>query len=323
MADIPDLLQTQLGKETTWGTGVTPTVKLMGIKDFKLSPVNEAIVHEAQMGSLAPSPDANLTKIAGKASGNGDVVYEDIAYWLDSLFSEDTPSGADPYTYEHAAPLTAVTTPRKMTVVHGQGSDVYGLEGGLVNQLVISGKTGEALQFSVDMIGENVLTDALAALADRAVNMVMADHVALYIDAWGGTIGTTAISTAFFAFTLTINANRDTYPGFGQLKPKGYRDAKYTGTLQMSLEFDATTKAYLDAIIGGSAVFQKQVRIKASNGASLDLQLDFAGSSLTSPEPFTDENGVVSLDINLDGTYNSALGNWFEAQTINGVATLP
>lgn len=322
MPNIPDLNQTQVGKETSWGTPVSPTAKLMGIRECKILPVNEAIVHEAQMGSLAPSPDANLTQIAGSASLNGDVLYDDMPYWLDGLFDEETPTGSDPYTYAYLAPLTAIATSRKQTLVHGQGSDVYALEGALVNQLVISGRTGEALQFSAELIGEEVVADTLAALSDRAVNMVMGDHLALYIDAWAGTIGSTAISSAFFAFTLTLNANRATYPTFGQLKPDGYRDARYSGTLALSIEFDATTQAYLDAIIGGSAVFQRQVRLKASNGASLDFQLDFAGSAVAAPELFTDADGVITLDVTLEGTYNSTLGNWFAAQVINGVSAL-
>ena len=40
--------------------------------------------------------------------------------------------------------------------------------------------------------GKEVVTDALAALSDRSVSPVMGHEVALYIDDWGGTIGTTA-----------------------------------------------------------------------------------------------------------------------------------
>lgn len=323
MTVINDLLEYQIGKELTWGTAVVPTAKLMGIEEFQLVPVNEAVVHGEQRGALAPGYETNLTVISGRANGRGLLLYEDLPYWLDSLCGEATPSGVGPYTYAYAAPSATVPSPRILTLVKGDAGDVYGLEGGLVNQLVISGRTGEALKWSGDLIGENVLTDVLMALSDRTVNVAMADHVALYIDAWGGTMGATAITTAFFDFALTLNANRAVYHGLGALTPKGYREAKWAGQLSLKLELDATSKAFLDAIIGGSAVFQKQVRIKASSGASLDAEFDFAGTSIDAPEVFTDEDGVTSLEVVLDGTYNSALGNWFKAEVINGVATLP
>lgn len=324
MTFIPDLAEIQIGKESTWGTGVTPTAKLMSIETCKIRPITQMMIHSS-LGSLGPSGAASVLKIDGEASIGGEAVYEDLPYWLDSLFGEATPTGSDPYVYGYAAPLTTEPTPRIMTLVQGDnaGNYVYGLEGALVNKLVISGKSGEAIKWSADLIGENGVPDSLAALSDRTVNGIMAAHMDLYIDAWGGTIGSTQITTTFFSFELTLNAARATYHGIGSVQPKGYREAKYTGTLKLSLEMDSTSQGYLDAIIAGSAAWQRQVRLSAANGANLGLDLDFAGTAIKAPELFTDQDGVVTVDLELESTYNPTLTNWFEAEVTNQVSTLP
>jgi len=323
MAMLPDLIQAQIGKETTWGTAVTETAKLMGIDELVIRPINEAEQFPDRRASLAPAYLSALTKIGMEGQMGGVLLYEDLPYWLDNLCGEATPTGSDPYTYTYAAPLTAVpSSPRILTLTGGDSSDIYTAAGVLLNGLTISGESNKPLRWSAPLIGEDVATGALESLSDRSVNVVMADHVALYIDAWGGTIGSTAITSNFFKFTLNINPNRAVVYGMGSKTPGEWREARWTGDLAMTLEFDATTQAFFDAIIGGSSVFQKQVRIKASSGASLDVQLDFAGTALTAPEIFTDENGIVTLEFNLHGEYNSTLTQWFEAQVINGVASL-
>lgn len=324
MPFIPDLAEIQIGKETVWGTPVAPTAKLMGIESCKIKPINEAILLSS-LGSLVPGRNASLTKVAAEATLGGEALFEDLPYWFDGLFDEATPTGAGPYVYTYSAPDGTEPTPRIFTLTHGDnaGSYVYGMEGGIVSKLVISGKTGEAWKFQADLIGEQVNTDALASLSSRAVNAIMAHMTDLYIDAWGGTIGTTQITGPFFSFELTINTNRAIYHSLGSIMGVGYREAKYNGTLKLSLELDATSQAYLDAILAASAVFQKQIRIKGSSGASLIAQLDFAGTAMKSPETFTDQDGVTTLDLELEGTYNSTLGNWLEAEITNGVTTLP
>lgn len=324
MPFIPELAEVQIGAEVAWGTAVAPTAKLMGIETCKIKPINESILLSS-LGSLAPGRNASLTKVAAEATIGGEALFEDLPYWFDGLLGEATPSGAGPYVYAYEAPDDTEPTPRIFTLVHGDvaGNYVYGMEGGIVSKLTISGKTGEAWKFQADLIGEQVNTDALGSLSSRTVNAIMGHMADLYIDTWAGTIGTTAISTPFFSFELMIDTKRQVYHSLGTIMGVGYREAKYEGTLKISVELDATSQAYLDAILAAAAVFQKQVRIKGSSGASLIAQLDFAGTAMKAPETFTDVDGVTTLDLELAGTYNSALGNWFEASITNGVATLP
>jgi hypothetical protein len=88
------------------------------------------------------------------------------------------------------------------------------------------------------------------------------------------------------------------------------------------VEFNTASKAYLDAIIGASTVLKKLIRLKAIKSTNI-IQLDFAGFIPTAPEIAPDEDGVVSLDFEFGGLYESGLANWFKSSITNGVVTLP
>lgn len=322
--NLSGLQTVQAGKETVWGTSVTATTKLMGVEEIKIESQGGAALLKEMRGSLAPAFSAIRKINFGKASMKGFATYEDLCYYLESLLGDVTPSGAGPYVRAGAAPLTAVATNRMMTLYDGQSTDVYKLLGAVVNKLVISGKTGEEWKFAADLIGKQKTTGALAVLSDRTVTPIEGGDTLLYIDAWGGTIGTTAIATLATAFELSIDLGTAVRHYLGSLLPGRYRQKKAepgSVTLKLSLEFDATSKAYLDSFLTYAAVLQHQVRIKGTTGASAIAQLDFAGTIVGEPA-MSEEDGVITLDLNYQGTYNSGLANYFKYSITNGVAVL-
>jgi hypothetical protein len=323
MALHPDLLQVQVGKETVWGTSVSATAKLMGVDDCPLEPVVDAEQHEEYRGSLSPGFLTDLDHVQAKGRIAGKMTYEDL-HWIEGLFGVATPGGAGPYTRAYVAPTTTAPTPRIQTLIKGNGTDTYKAEGILPIDAEFTFATNTAVRYSHNLLGETYASGAsLAALSDRAVNVVMGDQIALYIDNFGGTIGTTAISTAFFKGALKITPKRTQYPKMGSLLDAGYVDGKFGGTLNLTLLFDATSKAYLDAVLAASSVFQKLVRIKATKSTAV-LQFDFAGSSLKSPAIFDVENDVVAVNLELTGTYDSgAFANWLKINSTNSVSALP
>lgn len=323
---MKDMNLTQVGKETTWGTGVTDTAKLMLVDEVKLTPIVESEIFADQRGSMAPGYVAALKKIAAAAKISGVLTYEDAGYWLDSLAGEATPSGAGPYVRAYTAPLTAIpTTPRKMTVYHGEtGSGLASrMTGGLVSKATFKFSSNEGVKYDTDLIGKQIADgQTLAALSDRTASPVMGDHIALYIDAVGGTMGATAIAATAFEMELTIDAQRSLRHYLGALTPGNFNEPRWMTELKMSLELNATTRAYLTSILAGSSVLQHQIRIKATSSTNV-MQFDFAGAYLEAPELFNDVDGVVTVDLNLKGIYNSALANYFKASNTNSVSALP
>lgn len=322
---LTDLMQVQIGTESTWGTPVTPTAKLARVrkKPDVIQANVAAEVAEDQMASLGPSGEAVLLAHSGAFALDQAGLYEDINYWLESIVGAVTPSGVGPYTRAGVAPLAAVpTSPKKYTVYHGDATEGLRLQGGIVNSLTIKGESKGRVETSVAGLGESVDAGTPAALSDRTVTPILGAHGAVYVDAWGATIGTTAIASSAYAFELAIGAPRELKTYLGSVIPTDWNENKLTGVLKLTLEWNATTSAYFTGILSTSAIWQRQVRLKFDNTANYQLQMDFAGTALEAPR-WASRNGVTTFDVTLTATYNSTLANWFKYQTKNQLSTLP
>jgi hypothetical protein len=319
-----DLMQVQVGKETVWGTPVAATAKLMNVEDVKIGDKTKAKGLKPRLGSLAPLYYSMLNEIYATAKLNGFATYEDVLYWIEGMFGEDTTvTGAGPYVRGYTAPATAtVVAPRYQTLIYGNTTDgVYKLAGVVPTKFTLSIDTAAETKFAVEVLGKQVTTGTLAALSNRTNNPIMGNDWALYIDAWAGTIGTTAVATTAFSAELTFQNNINLRHYLGSLTKGAVAQPRWTGSLKISADLNATSKAFYDAMIAGSAVFQKQVRLKATQGTNI-LSFDFAGFSEESPEAWNERDGVATMDINLVGQDNTTLGNWLKADSTNSVNTL-
>ena len=306
-----------LGEESTWGTTVAATARLMGLRDASFEPVNEGEVLP-QLGSFAPSPHALQLAMSAMGSITTYGTYEDTPYILDGIFGEATPSGSNPYVYAYAAPLGTAATPKKYSIEYGASGAAYVVSGGLFNTLQISGEAKGYWEVTNGVIGETLATVSLASLNDRTVEPIRMADTACHIDAVGGTIGTTSIGT-LISFALDVQTNRHLKFYANSLTPTAHGEDTWSGSLQTVLEFDSTSKAYLDALF--TAKVQKQIQIKATSGSKI-ATLQFAGTLSGNPVMFGDRDGNMTIELNWEGTYNSTLGNWLKASWTNTVSSL-
>jgi hypothetical protein len=326
-SSLLDLLQIQIGKQTNFTTPLAaPTAKLMGVTNLTLPPGVTAMLHHDRRGSIAPGYLANVAEVRPEGIALEQLgLYEDSCYLLDNFFGEATPSGAGPYTRDYAAPIGAVPAPRILTMVYGDATNCYAANGLLASKLSIKGENGKPMTITAECIARDIGTDALAALSDRTVNVAMGDHMAVYIDAWGGTIGSTAIAATAYAYELTIDAKRKGDIYLGALSAASYHEDDgaegWTGSLKLSLELNAASKAQLDALIASTAVYQRLIRLASTSGTNV-LRFDFAGMSEKAPDLFSDRDGVATFDVELTGMYNPTLGNWCKVQSVNSVSAL-
>jgi hypothetical protein len=317
----------QRAKQTAFATAnATATAKLQSVSSFALTPEHETRALDQLRGTLAPTHQTVLDRYASNATFEvPDETYEDINYWLDSLFSAATPGGTGPYTRAYAAPLTAEATPDFMTLQWGQTDEVWQMQDASITTLTLSGSNNSGVQVGGSLIGGKVIAGTLASLSDRTgLTRITGCDAALSIDAWGGTMGTTAIASSSFSWELTINANRQ-YRGYlGDCTPTAWHDQKWGGQLRLSLELNDTTDDYLIAMLaaGGSTILERQIEIKYSPDANDILQIQFAGHTMSAPQLFQDRNGVMTYDLVFDGVYNPTFGNWLKINTTSGIATL-
>ncbi len=323
-----DLLQLQAFKETTWGTPGTFTSKLMGIQSVSFKPNVEAVVHKDRRASYQPGHLSNIRLINAGGSIASLLLYEDVAYWLDALFAVATPSGAGPYTRDYAMPDASTPTIRTYSLLYGESGTLQRMQGAIVQKATFKfPRTGE-LTVALELIAEQVEDGGvLAALSDRTTNVAMAADAALYIDAWGGTMGATEITATAWSADLEVNTNRDLKHKPGSLYPYGYRHRRFDAMLKLNMEVNATTlalQAAVQAATAGAPV-QRQIRTQATRDAGASeklIRFDFAGTFMNASEAWGDEDGLSMVSFDVGATYNSTLGNSLKATSKNGVSAL-
>ena len=312
----------QYGIETTWGTAVVATRKMMGLSDVKFKEKNKTIVTPVT-GTYAPGTTAALVGQSGEVTVSGVATYEELIWYFDSLFSKVTaPTGTGPYVYAYAAPTSADATPRLFTVEFGTTGALYKAAGALTSKFKISGAAQDYWKFQADYMAKSIATlTSLAALSDNTVTSINAMDTACYIDDWGGTIGTTAITGTLIDFDLEVTTGRHLKQFVGDgVNPTNWGDKQWQGTLTTTLEFNSTAKAYLDALIGGTLT-QRQIRLKATSGTSI-VQIDFAGTLDNDIDMFGDRDGNMTVQLKWAGTNNVTLGNWLKASVTNSITTI-
>ncbi|MCB0070688.1 MAG: hypothetical protein KDE20_04485 [Caldilineaceae bacterium] len=317
-------LRVQAGTQADFTTAATPTVLLRGIEEMTLRPVQDVAMLEDMTLGLAGSSEAVVRSIGASGSFQGWMSYEDLAYWLDNVFGEATPSGGGPYVRTYNAPTTAAPTRRYLSLVKGDPTvGAYQMVGAVGNALTLRFEPGTEARINGDLIGNKLAADALESLSIRDVNPIMGDHLSeITWDAWGGTMGGTALDDCTIRFAeLTIQPQLTTKPCFGTKFHNRYTEQMWNGSLRLSLEWNATTKAAVDAIVGGTLT-QKQVQLTMGLDANHSLVCKFAGTVSEDFDIFSDDDGVITAELTLTRTYHSTLTTWLQMVLTNQVDDL-
>lgn len=315
-----DALYVQVGRESAWGTPAVDTARLMGVSDFTINPEVNVRVIGLSRGGYAPGSSAVITDISAAASLSEELTYEDLHVWLEGMRGTVAPTGAGPYVRLYAAPTSTAPSPIAHSIYYGDGVLApYRITGALPNSMTISGSVGDVVTVSGDWRGKAVDVATLASLSDRAVNAVMMNHLTgVYVDTWGGTIGTTALASSLYGFELAVTAEKPTRRYAGQTSAGAYNHRKWSGTLRLDIDFNSTTKPLLDAIVAATSPVMRQIRLSFTDGTRI-LQMDFAGTVTEAPSIFDDNDDVAVIPLTFQGTYSSVLGNWLKITTTTGI----
>lgn len=323
-----DTLSIQQFKEVTWGTAGTATVRVRGIEDFTIKPDNKTERLMDRRGLAVPSHHSRVLQTGVIAEESGALLYQDCIYLLEALFGNVAPTGAGPYTRNYSAPIGTFATLISYSRYYGDPADQAGIARGLTLQkLNISGDSNSLVRYKATWVGKSADTGTANMVAEASVAEIAIEGVLvagidtlLYIDAWGGTIGTTQISTTAMSFELDIDTQRSVKRYLDNKAPLARRQPRFDGTLKLAFEANTTALTYADALVDMSDNVQYQVRLKMTSGADI-LQFDFAGVAEEAPELYTDMDGDASVEFELKGKYNATLGNWLKCQSVSGVSS--
>jgi hypothetical protein len=199
----------QLGREATPGTAVAATAIWRGPAK-NLSDNREVEFVDEQIGIAVPTDRSYIGKVGGGlAMAPTPATFEQLPHLLEAGIKLVGTGVADGVgtgkIYDYPVGLTAINTIRSYTIESGDNQQAEEMEYSFVEKFVLSGERGKAVMMSGDWIGRQVInTSFTGALTAPTVEDIRAQIGSLYIDAAGGTIGTTQVNTTLLAFNLAV-----------------------------------------------------------------------------------------------------------------------
>lgn len=211
MAGIRALSKLQLGGESTPGTAVAATAVWRG--KGMLEDTRKVNFPEENVGAIAGYTRSNVTQLGAKLSMEAvPATFEQLPYLFCASVKSVTTGAADGggtdkiYAYPAHA-LAALNTIKTYTIEGGDDQQAEEMEYSFVDTLKLAGKAGEALMMSADWIGRQVsLSTYTGALTPPTVEDMLVSQGKLYIDAIGGTMGSTQKSGTLLGIDLNLKS---------------------------------------------------------------------------------------------------------------------
>lgn len=322
------LICLQLGKEVTPFTPVAATARLAELDDMpKVTYDGDSELLMDQAGSMSPGAVAVFNGALCAVSFGGVATYQDLPFHMDALFGVATPTGANPYVYSYAGPLSTLPTLRRNTIEIGDaisGGPNYKFTGALLNKFSLETKPREPVKYTAEYLAGQMTTVTLAALSNRTQSPLHNSHLAggIFLDTWAGTLGSTALTATAQEFKIDFDAKRQLAFLAGDLFPTDHDEDVIDVTFSGVLKFNATSKALVDEAIG-SAISQRQLRLKFTTGASAIAQFDLPLLVTPKFDLWSERNATIMVGIDGKAMYHSTVANYCKVAVTNAVATLP
>ena len=333
MAGTRALRVCQIGKETTFGTSVAATAVLMGVTELSGRPVYSNTQRRWLAGNYAPAHASVQTDKRGKVALSGDFTFEDMPMILNSAIKGAVASSltdTSAYTYVFPFPLTASPAIESRTWEISDGLQEYELAGGIVESFSLSGVATDdgVVQFSVNVIGTDMVKSTITgALSSRTVETLPASMCALYIDAIGGTVGTTVKADTLISWTLdyTTGVHLKKFQS-GGISPTQFGYGVPGVKLSVTAEFNAAAIAELDAYAANTGRLVRIIGLGTTAGATMKrtLQIDVAGDITDISDLWGDRDGNTTVDLTITARLDSgAFAKYGQISIVNKVLTLP
>lgn len=208
MAGIKPLRKIQLGREATAGTAVAATTIWRGMGTIE-DQLTEVFPPE-QVGVIGGTDRSYVSALLGEiAMDPVEATFEQLPHLFEAGIKSVGSGVADgvgtDLIYAYPLPTTSKNTVKTYTLEGGDDQQAEELEYSFVQDLTLEGKAGEALMMSSTWKGRQVsLSTFTPALTLPTVEEILFSQGKLYIDAVGGTIGTTLISSSLLAMSAKL-----------------------------------------------------------------------------------------------------------------------
>lgn len=328
----------QLGLESTAGTAVAATTIWRAEAGGALA-YDDDVKRVAESIGVAMPPNRNYKpRLGGTVKFNPvEATFQQLPYLFEAGVAAEvaTQDGAGTdYIYAYAMPTTAMNTLNTYTIEGGDNVQAREIEYCFVETLKISGTAAEGVMMEAGWRGRQV-TDATFTGALTVPELVAGDHITfggskLYIDAVGGTIGSTLISNTLLSFELDlVTGYKAKYTNAAKYFDFHYWDVgSYSGTLKLVFEHNTASEAQIDLY---ETVTPRQYRLLFEGNAvatpgttysNMTFIVDAAGTYKSSPT-MSDVDGNNTWEVEVDIAYDTTAALGLEFIVVNELTVLP
>jgi hypothetical protein len=323
----------QLGFESTAGTAVAATAKIVG--DNTYTPISKREFEEYPRGVRAMvTAGGYMVQQESEVEIDTNLTYEEILYpLLSGIVNDAVPTGTGPYTWDITPVLTGQASIKTITaeiVVDDGSTKHYQREAAYMMctgfEITLEPNEPAKLKFTLRgrADGTSTVTAALTAITGRTV--VPSNLFGLWIDDTGGTIGTTAKTQTLRSAKIKVDTGAlpdFTLDGRTTLDHTGIQSQMLKGEVELTLEHNANGALEVAAYRAGTV---RLVQIKADNGLATTANRQVVlkmGVAYTDDPEFDQEDGIELVTMKGALEYDTGLGGAFIATVINALATQP
>lgn len=312
-------------RETTWGTPGAATARWMalsGVAEF--TPFRKATAFKEFRGTLAPAYLFSQLKRGGTWKIMGRLTYEDVIFLGHAFWATVTPTGTNPYTYTYTGPLGTQPTLTTFTFEYNQAGLQTQAVGCVATKLTLKGEAEKEWTYELSGFAQDIdsaWSGSLAVLSDRTVEVATFPQTALWMDAFGTAIGTTAFSARLLKAQFDFENGARPIPTGGTLLPAGWvigEEWKTSASLQILAASD--TKTYINSTL--QSPNGALLRVRPVSGTK-QITWDYAGILADDIKQIGEFQGAQAWDFKLDGMYGAAAALHTNMTVINAVSTIP
>lgn len=316
----------QLGRETTAGTAVAATVIWRG-PAADIENALEVIEAEENVGLIVPSSRTYVSQLGATiAIPETEATFEHLPHVFEGGIKTVSTSGTGPYVRSGYAPGTAsANTIKTYTIESGNAiaGDGNKMEYSFVESFTLSGKSGEAWKLASNWRGRQKTVAAMTgSLSVAAVEEMLFGKTSFYIDATGGTVGTTQKTGVLLEASIEVETGlQPIHTADGVLYFTSHKivPPSLEFSITLELESDSGVVAAERVFLGSQAIRLFQITCAGTSGRTFTGK--WAGK-YTSIAAYQNSNGNTTVQLSGKAYYSSTDSLFFDFSVTNNVAAL-
>jgi hypothetical protein len=335
---VKGLRKLQLGRESTAGVIQAATTIWRG--EGVLEDTRETVFPNEDIGYLSPMDRSYVPMLGGKiALPSTPATFEQIQHIFEMGINtstatlDSTSTVGVAYIYTYTMPTTSAVVPttiKTYTIEGGDNQETEVMEYCHVTDFEISGKVNEAVNVTATIKGRQVALQAFTgAIAAPSVEEILTNKGKIYLDAIGGTIGTTQVSNQILSFNLKVATGiKAVTTATGNLYFSFIKGVKSEITCEVVFEHSTSAAAEK---VNWRAQTPRLMRLQFDGSAFSPVGVVFAAKALRIDmagrwEKFSaleDDDGDDIVTGTFKAGYNSTAALYFQMKVANLNATIP